>query len=219
MIDFAKVNTIILDYDGTLHNSIKIYAPAFIKAYNYLVESGVAKDRSWSEEEISYWLGFNSQEMWNAFMPDLPQETKELCSRIIGDEMKRLVEEGLSVLYEGATETLDYLKRKGYILVFLSNCKIYYRDAHQKTFSLDRYFEDMVCSEEHRFIPKYEILSKIKSKYPEKLVMIGDRAQDIEAGVKNNINTIGCTYGFAVPGELKDADMVINDIIELKNYF
>jgi phosphoglycolate phosphatase len=219
MIDFANIKTIVFDYDGTLHNSIKVYAPAFTKAYQYLVENGFAEKRSWSEEEISYWLGFNSQEMWNAFMPDLSLEAKELCSRIIGEEMKKLVEEGSSNLYDGAIEILDYLKKKGYHLVFLSNCKLYYRDAHKKTFALDRYFEDMVCSEEHNFIPKYEILSRIKSKYPEKLVIVGDRAQDIEAGIKNDIFTIGCTYGYALQDELKDADMLIHDIIELKNYF
>ena len=29
---------IIFDYDGTLHNSIKIYKPAFMTAYDYLVD-------------------------------------------------------------------------------------------------------------------------------------------------------------------------------------
>ena len=31
---------IIFDYDGTLHNSIKIYKPAFMTAYDYLVDNG-----------------------------------------------------------------------------------------------------------------------------------------------------------------------------------
>ena len=34
-----KIN-IIFDYDGTLHNSIKIYGPAFRKAYEYLIKEG-----------------------------------------------------------------------------------------------------------------------------------------------------------------------------------
>lgn len=219
MIDFAEIKTMIFDYDGTLHNSIKIYAPAFRKAYGYLVQQGLAEEKVWGEKEISHWLGFNSKEMWDAFMPHLSQEMKEHCSKILGEEMKRLVEAGEPVLYEGAIDTLDYLKNKGFRLVFLSNCRRYYRDAHKATFSLDRYFEDMVCSEEHSFIPKHEIMSRIKGKYPEKQVIIGDRAQDIEAGLKNGIYTIGCTYGFAAEGELKDADLLINDIIELKNYF
>ena len=219
MLDFSEIRTIIFDYDGTLNNSIKIYTPAFQKAFAYLVENNLVEERQWSEEEVSYWLGFNSVEMWEKFMPHLPQQTKATCSQMIGEEMKKLVEEGKSELYEGALETLNYLKQKGYYLVFLSNCKCYYREAHRKHFQLDRYFNEMVCSEEHDFIPKYEILSKIKHKYPNKQVIIGDRLQDIEAGVKNNIYTIGCSYGFAVEGELKDADMMIHSIDELIQYF
>lgn len=40
---------IIFDYDGTLHNSIKIYKPAFMTAYDYLVDNGYAKKREFSE--------------------------------------------------------------------------------------------------------------------------------------------------------------------------
>ena len=36
---------IIFDYDGTLHNSIKIYKPAFLKAYDYLISNGYAKEK------------------------------------------------------------------------------------------------------------------------------------------------------------------------------
>lgn len=219
MIDFKEIRTIIFDYDGTLHNSIKIYAPAFLKAYRYLVEKGYAEEREWSEKEISCWLGFNSKEMWKAFMPNLPSDIKERCSNIIGEEMKRLVEEGKSFLYEGAIDTLKFLKQKGYILVFLSNCKLNYRDAHNKTFGLDSYFTNLVCSEEHNFIPKYEILNRIKKSYPEKLVIVGDRNQDMEAGIKNNIYTIGCSYGFADEGELETADVIIDDITDLMKYF
>lgn len=219
MIDFKEIRTIIFDYDGTLHNSIKIYAPAFMKAYRYLFENGYAEERDWSEKEISYWLGFNSKEMWQAFMSNLPANIMEHCSNIIGEEMKRLVEDGKSVLYDGAIETLKYLKHKGYYLVFLSNCKLYYKDAHNKTFGLDDYFENLVCSEEHNFIPKYEILSRIKKDYPEKLVIVGDRDQDMEVGIRNNIYTIGCSYGFAAEGELKTADMIIDDITDLMKYF
>lgn len=218
MIDLKDIRTIIFDYDGTLHNSIKIYAPAFLKAYDYLVENGYAETRSWSEKEISYWLGFNSQEMWRTFLPNLPRHITEHCSGSIGEEMRKLVLEGKSVLYDGALETLGFLKRKGYELVFLSNCKQYYRDAHNKKFELYRYFTNLVCSEEHNFIPKYEILSRIIGSYQQKMVIVGDRYQDIEAGKKNNIYTIGCSYGFAAEGELREADLIIDDISDLMKY-
>lgn len=219
MINFNDIKTIFFDYDGTLHDSMKIYGPAFKKAYSYLVENKFAELKEWADEEISHWLGYNSQEMWEIFMPNLPKEIRDKGRQIIGDEMKFLIEEGRAVLYDGAIETLDYLKNKGYHLVFISNCRRYYRDSHAKLFGLHNYFEDMVCSEEYDFIPKYEILSKIKDRYPEEMVIIGDRKHDIEAGRKNHIYTIGCKYGFASEGELENVDIVINNITELKKYF
>jgi phosphoglycolate phosphatase len=219
IFNFSKVKTIFFDYDGTLHNSIKIYAPAFQKAYAYLVQNGYAEEKPLSEKEISYWLGYNSQEMWKEFMPNLPQEMKDYCSQIIGTEMKRLVEQGRAVLYEGALETLKYLKDKGYKLIFISNCKIYYRDAHNNAFQLSKYFDDIVCSEEYGFVPKHEILGNIIHRYQQEMVIIGDRKQDIEAGNINSIYTIGCSYGFAAEGELDTADIIIDRIEEIRNYF
>jgi len=151
-------------------------------------------------------------------MPNLSDKLRQQCSNMIGEEMKLQIEEGKPVLYEGAHEMLEYLKNKDYHLVFISNCKTYYKESHNKLFQLDRYFETLVCSEEYNFIPKYEIINIIKSNYPEEMVVVGDRKQDIEAGVKNNIYTIGCTYGFALTGELEEANILINNIKELYEY-
>lgn len=217
-IHFNNIKTIFFDYDGTIHNSIKIYGPAFRKAYAYLVEQGLAEERDWSDKEISYWLGFNPHEMWKNFTPDLEENIRIKCSTMIGEKMNSLTEKGRPELYEGAIDTLNYLKSKGYRLVFISNCKMSYRDCHNKLFNLEEYFEELVCSEEYNFIPKYEILEDIKHKYPEKMVIIGDRFHDMEAGKKNGIYTIGCSYGFSLVGELNEADLIIENINELKKY-
>ncbi|QAA34788.1 HAD family hydrolase [Clostridium manihotivorum] len=216
MLKFEKIKTIFFDYDGTLHNSIKIYGPAFRKAYDFLIENGYAEERQWTDREISYWLGFNPSDMWREFMPSLSDNIRDKASKIIAGEMKSLIESGKPELYEGAIETLEYLKDKHIKLVFISNCKIYYRDCHEKLFNLDNYFEELACSEEYDYIPKYEILNIIKKSYPKEMVIVGDRKQDIEAGRKNRIFTIGCSYGFGLPGELDDADIIINDISDLR---
>lgn len=52
------IRTIFFDYDGTLHDSLRIYALAFKKAYAYLVEEGHTEPKEWSDKEISHWLGF-----------------------------------------------------------------------------------------------------------------------------------------------------------------
>jgi phosphoglycolate phosphatase len=216
MTKFENIKTIFFDYDGTLHNSIRIYGPAFRKAYAFLIENGYVEERQWTDREISYWLGFNPSDMWREFMPGLSDNLRDKASKIIAEEMKALIEAGKPELYGGAIETLEYLKGKGIKLVFISNCKIYYRDCHEKLFSLDNYFEELACSEEYKYIPKYEILNTIKKSYPKEMLIVGDRKQDIEAGRKNGIFTLGCSYGFGLPGELEDADIIIKDISDLR---
>ncbi|MCY6960531.1 HAD family hydrolase [Clostridium brassicae] len=215
---FKNVKTVFFDYDGTIHNSMYIYKPALKKAYNYLIQEGVVEDRDLKDEEIKYWLGFNSIEMWKRFIPGLPEDIKTKAREIVGDEMKKSVKEQRAVLYEGALETLSYLKKRGYHLVFVSNCGQYYKDIHNEAFGLDKYFEELAYAEEYKFVPKYEYLKEVMKKYPKDMVMVGDRYHDIKAGKNNNIYTIGCDYGFATEGELKEADLIIWDIREIKKY-
>lgn len=206
---------LIFDYDGTLHDSIKIYAPAFRLAYEHLVSFGMAVQRNWSDNEISHWLGFSSKDMWNEFMPDLPQEWKDRCSQMIGDKMLCFIQEGKAELYPHSLEVLQQLKTNGYRLIFLSNCKRNYMEAHIKQFKLDEYFSDFYCTESYNFIPKYEIFTFIKQKHSGDYIVIGDRFQDMEIAKKYNLKSIGCKYGYGDLDELVNASIVINNIIEL----
>lgn len=216
MMDHVK--TIFFDYDGTLHNSIKIYTPALNKAYQYLVEKGLTESKTWEDDELIPWLGYNSKEMWQLFMPHLDKETHLKASKIVGEEMIRQVEIGNARLYEGAIEILDYLKNKGYTLVFISNCNTYYKELHKNYFGLGQYFDRMIGSEEFQYIPKEKILKKVKNDYQPEMCMIGDREQDMIAGYSNNIRTIGCLYGYGTENELAKADIKIKQLLELKKY-
>ena len=69
--------TIIFDYDGTIHNTLGIYEPAFRETYQWLTEQKAAEEREIGSAEIAGWLGLNSKEMWNTFLPELDQSYKE----------------------------------------------------------------------------------------------------------------------------------------------
>lgn len=216
---FKDVKTIYFDYDGTIHDSIKIYAPAFRKAYDFLVEKNKVKPRPWCDDEIKKWLGFTSKEMWENFMGDLTEPIKNEASSIIGSEMENQIISGNASLYHGAANVLEQLKNRGYRLVFLSNCSVRYMEISCKTFDLEMYFHEMVCSEMHDFIPKHEILHKIKNKYEMNQVIVGDRFHDIESAVKNSIESVFCEYGYGEKGEGDKATVTIKDINEILSYF
>lgn len=48
------MTNLIFDYDGTIHNCMKIYKPSFMKACEYLEENGKIEKKSYTDEQISY---------------------------------------------------------------------------------------------------------------------------------------------------------------------
>lgn len=198
--------TVFFDFDGTLHDSMATYGPAFRRAYSWLVEQGYERPREFSDEWISQWLGFTVEEMWTTFVPDLSEEVWGTAAKIVGDEMVRLTSLGEARLFEGVPEMLSSLKKQGYNLAFLSNCGIRYCDVHRKQFGLDKWFGSYYCAEDFGFVPKWQIYQEVASKHCNPHVMVGDRLHDEEVAYRAGIPFIGCAYGFGREGELTHVD-------------
>lgn len=209
------MTNLIFDYDGTLHNCLKIYAPSFRKAYSWLVDNGYTEAKEYSDKEIGYWLGFNSTDMWRMFQPQLSAEIREKCRRMIGEEMAAHLDNGDAELFEGAEEVLSSLKNNGFTLIFLSNCRKKYQQRHNTAFGLDRFFDYFYCAEDFNFIPKYEIFRRIKHKHEGDFIIIGDRFHDIETATLNGLKSIGCAYGYGTQEELSHADIVVENISDI----
>lgn len=209
------VRTVFFDFDGTLHESNRIYAPAFRAGYRYLVEAGKAPPKEFTDEEIAHWLGYSRAQMWNEFMGGLAKEDQKAAGRIIGQTMIELFEAGSARLYEGAAETLCQLKDKGFSLVFLSNCSRQYMENAVRFFGLERFFEAMFCAQDYDQLPKGEILRRIMAGFPREQVIVGDRYHDMEAGLENQTATVFCEYGYGTSAEGAGATFHIKRISEL----
>lgn len=210
------IKTVIFDYDGTLHNSAKIYVDAFRTIYARMVENGAAPDRTFTDNEITKWLGYSAKDMWNAFMPELSAEDQLYYSKEIGQQMCTKIKNKQAVLYDGALETLAYLKNRGYNVLYLSNCGHEFMMMHANAFHLEKYFDHMYCSGDYENRPKYEIFNTIKAAYPEAYLMVGDRFHDMEIAKYHKIYTAGCAYGFGTIQEIEHADVILNDIRDLQ---
>lgn len=206
---------LIFDYDGTLHNSMLTYAPAFRDTIRWLSDEGHIAYREYTDSEISYWLGFNSTDMWSNFQPGLDPEIRERARVRLGEDMAERVERGEGALYPHTEEVLTQLRSEGYGLIFLSNCRIHYLERHRRVFRLDRFFDSFYCCEEFGFIPKYEILRRIAPQHSSSLIAVGDRFHDIDMAVKNGLPSIGCSYGYGTPEELSAADIIVSDIRQI----
>lgn len=206
---------LIFDYDGTLHQSMLTYAPAFRATCKMLADKGYMAEKEFTDEEISYWLGFNSTDMWNNFLPDVPADVKENARIFLGQDMGQRVENGEGALYPHAEEVLAELKSQGHTLIFLSNCRVKYMERHSRVFRLHRFFDYFYCCEEFDFIPKYQIFRLFSLQHKGEFIVIGDRFHDIETAEKNGLKSIGCGYGYGNKGELSAADIIVDDITEI----
>lgn len=206
---------LIFDYDGTLHQSMLTYAPAFRATCKMLADKGYMAEKEFTDEEISYWLGFNSTDMWNNFLPDVPADVKENARIFLGQDMGQRVENGEGALYPHAEEVLAELKSQGHTLIFLSNCRVKYMERHSRVFRLHRFFDYFYCCEEFDFIPKYQIFRLFSLQHKGEFIVIGDRFHDIETAEKNGLKSIGCGYGYGKKGELSAADIIVDDITEI----
>ena len=206
---------LIFDYDGTIHESMKTYAPAFRNTCKWLADNGYIAGKEYTDKEISYWLGFNSTDMWSTFQPDLIPEIREKARIMLGEDMAQRIENGEGALFPNAEKVLDVLKKQGHTLIFLSNCRVHYMERHSRVFGLDRFFDYFYCCEEYDFIPKYQIFRLFSLQHKGQYIVIGDRFHDIETAVQNGLKSIGCAYGYSTDGELDKADIMVNDITEI----
>ncbi len=206
---------LIFDYDGTLHQSMLTYAPAFRATCKMLAEQGYMAEKDFTDDEISYWLGFNSTDMWNQFLPHVPAEIRENARIFLGQDMGNRIENGQGALYANAEKVLAELKSQGHTLIFLSNCRVKYMERHSRVFGLNRFFDYFYCCEEYDFIPKYQIFRLFSLQHKGQYIVIGDRFHDIETATENFLKSIGCGYGYGNPDELSKADIIVSDITEI----
>lgn len=207
--------TLFLDYDGTLHESLYVYAPAFRKAYASLVVQNLVEEQSFTDVQIGHWLGYPARDMWTAFQPQLSDEQWKAASQIVKEEMIRLSCNGTARLYPGALDSLRRLKDAGYNLIFLSNCSHAYMEAHNNTFHLSSYFDKFFCIGDYPVPSKAALYQLVAAELPGTHIMIGDRFHDLEVAQHFHLPFIGCRYGYGNTGELDAATICIDSVQDL----
>jgi phosphoglycolate phosphatase len=210
--------TVVFDYDGTIQETMKIYAPAVRRAAEWIRGLGYELEDP-SDERISGWLGIRNVEMWADFAPFLDEKKQLEGSHLIGREMRRLVLEGTDPWYDGIRGSLDELRRRGFTMFVLSSCEKSYADFNMAEFGMARWFEDFVDCESLGGTSKAEILSGIAAGQIEagvrdasgQYIVVGDRSGELAAAKKTGAPFVGCTYGYGRPGEIEGADIFADD--------
>ncbi|MCU0916882.1 MAG: HAD hydrolase-like protein [Planctomycetes bacterium] len=114
-----------------------------------------------------------------------------------------------NVVYPGIPELLEQLRRDGYRLYVVTSKPKVYADRIIRHFDMDGFFTEVYGPElDGRFDEKRELVEFIlreRALDPQRTIMIGDRARDVESGRTNGTRTIGVTYGFGSAEEIAAA--------------
>ena len=217
-----RFDAIVFDLDGTLVDSrVAIIDAVRAGVHEAVAEAGLPQPPM-DDATLRAALGKPAREYFLAILPDtlghLAERVKEAATR---HEVEALAA-GRGRLYDGVLAALDALRAAGIDLAVVSNAQApYFRAALEHTGLLERVshaecHEEMPVDSPRPF--KLTLLKRAIERLevdPARVLMVGDRAEDIEAGRAAGCATLGIPFGFGSLEELSSADHELRHFDEL----
>lgn len=202
--------------DGTLFDAWPLARLAFLETFERLRREGWIDQAPPEDEVFRRQLGKTYADMWGALLPNRPLAFYALADAWMFEAEMRLLQKGVGALYPGVEKTLEALTLKGYRLFVASNGREAYIEAIVERFGLRRYFADLYSAGRFGTSTKAELVHRLRTTHAfDRGIMVGDRRSDVEAGRENGLYVVGCTYGYGLPGELAEADALIDAFSDL----
>lgn len=192
-----SIDTILLDWDGTLLDSAQ---PSFVAFHKALADLGISVTRDYYEQIYSP----NWYNMYEALK--LPrekwQEADNLWLLHYGEDTPELV--------ESATYVLNRLRQRGFSLGIVTSGSRSRVLREIEAIGFTETFGAVVCNEDvSNKKPHPEGLEKAMrqmGKRPEACCYVGDSADDVEMGKRADIRTIGIQSRYPGNHRLKEAN-------------
>ncbi|MDN4607687.1 HAD family hydrolase [Sporosarcina highlanderae] len=207
---------IIFDMDGTLFQTDTILELALEDTFEHLRSMD-----KWNTmtpiEKYREIMGVPLPKVWETLLPNHSNEERDYTDAFF---LKRLLENisiGRGALYPNVKEVFSYLKGNNYSIYIASNGLTEYLRAIASYYNLDNWVTEMFSIQQIDSLNKSELVHSIIKKYGiTNGAVVGDRLSDINAAKENGLIAVGCNFDFAREDELAHADLVIDDLIEIK---
>lgn len=162
-------------------------------------------------------MGVPLPKVWEALLPNHSHEVREQTDAYFLERLIENIKSGKGALYPNVKEVFSYLKESGCSIYIASNGLIDYLKAIINHYDLDQWVTETFSIEQIQSLNKGDLVKNILMKYDIKeTAVVGDRLSDINAAKDNGLIAIGCNFDFAQEDELAHADLVIDDLMELK---
>jgi phosphoglycolate phosphatase len=208
---------IAFDLDGVLYSSEPFLGEAYREAIaNVNATRPGSFARVPATREILDYVGWPLPVIFANLFPD----AEEAAQAALHDETLTVicghVAGGDGILYPGVAETLRALRAEGFALAVASNGRTRYVETVLATYALGNLFIPRVTAD--MVGDKTSILRFYRYRLalaPEAVVMIGDRASDVEAAQAVGCHFVGCDYGHGYRHEIEAAGPLVSRFADL----
>jgi phosphoglycolate phosphatase-like HAD superfamily hydrolase len=212
-----KSALIAFDLDGVLYSSEPFLGEAYREA---IANVNTRRPGSFAREpttrEILDHVGWPVSVIMQRLFPEADEEAGALLFNETLEVICSRVRQRQGLLYEGVPETLQSLHAAGHVLAVASNGRTRYIEAVLSTYNLAELFIDRIG------VDQVSSKAAVLRGYLERLqyssrdiVMVGDRASDVDAARTVGCPFIGCDYGHGYRHEIDEAGPVVGRFADL----
>jgi phosphoglycolate phosphatase len=196
----------IFDLDGTLFRTESI---VLLGVHSAITDLGLEHPR---DDRIKALFAFGTPELCRKLFPGESEATLDELTRRVREYERNLVST-CGELYEGVRELLESLVNKKWILMLCTTGSRVYVDTVLDGLDIRHFFARICCGDGGR--SKTEHIGEIVAEHEGLVVMVGDRAGDINAAVANSVESIGVTYGYGLREEIAHARHIAYNVSEI----
>lgn len=205
---------IAFDLDGVLYSSEPFLGDAYrVAIANVNAQRPGSFPRVPQTREILDHVGWPLTLILARLFPRVDPAAVDLLSVETLQVICARVTRGEGSLFPGVAEILARLQQSGLSLAVASNGRRQYVETVLSTYDIARYFTALVSIDgSDRIKSKADILRTYlqhQDALPGDLVMVGDRASDVEAAQAVGCRFVGCDYGHGYRDEIEAAGPVV----------
>ena len=207
------------DLDGVLYSSEPFLGEAYREAIaNVNARRPGAFPRVPTTREVLDHVGWPVPVILARLFPAVDPVAVELLYVETLVVISAYVRRGLGVLFPGVAATLGRLRADGFTLVIASNGRRAYIESVLEANGIAAWFAELLTVDCQGMQTKADLLRGYRARYAlpvGQLVMIGDRASDVEAAAAVGCRFIGCDYGHGYQHEIEAAGPIVSAFDQL----
>ena len=208
----------IFDMDGTLFQTNRILEASLQDTFQLLRDVDMWKGDP-PLEAYNEMMGVPLSVVWKTLLPHHPTHVHGKVNEVFHDKLIQNILRGMGALYPHTEELLSYLFERGYPIFVASNGYPHYLKTIIEYYKLDRWISSYYSIQDIDSEDKGELIRKVKEDHDlTHGVVIGDRRSDFKGAEANHFLSIGCAFDFSQEKELLDADIVVDDLLEIREY-